>query len=818
MLAAGSKLGRYEIRFKIGEGGMGEVYQATDLELGRTVALKILPPDVASQRVRLQRFIVEAKAASALNHPHILTIYEIGTADNVHFIATEFVEGETLQQRTKTGLTLAQTLEIAIQIAGALSAAHAAGIIHRDIKPHNIMVRPDGYAKLLDFGLAKLLEPDGLASDPEAPTKAMVHTDAGIVVGTANYMSPEQAKGLPVDARTDLWSLGVVLYEIVTGQVPFLANTATETLALILQREPSPLKRYADEVPTELERIVAKALSKDREERYQTAKDLLIDLRNLKRTLEVNAEIDRTASPELQTTSQPAQLTSSGHVETTASSAEYIVSKIKDHKLATLLAVLILVSALVAIVAYTKARKPAVAFDSIAVLPFETQGADEDSEYLSYGLTESIIYRLSQLPSLKVSPTSTVFTYKGQKTNAVKVGNDLGVSAVLTGRIVKYGDNLTISAELVEVSGNRLLWGERYDRKMSDLLATQREIAREIVEKLKLKVSGQEGALSTQYTENQEAYQLYLKGRFYWNKRTFDGLNKSILYFNQSIEKDPGFALAYAGLADSYVVPINRLFPKEAMPKAKAAAMRALELDESLAEAHTTLGRVFAQYEWNWPAAEKEYKRAIELNPRYAIAHQWYGGYLECMDRPDEALKERQLALELDPLSPIINFELSLAYYFRRDYDRAIDQFKKTLELNPDFPPVHQFLPAAYEQKGMYDEALAGFKKAVSLQGTDAQYAVAGLGHLYAITGRKSEAEKQIAELKQVSQQQYVRSSYIALIYAGLGDKDQAFAWLEKGFEERGFQMTNLKLEPRFDVLRSDPRFKDLARRLGLPE
>ena len=817
MIAAGAKLGRYQILCKIGEGGMGEVYRATDLELGRTVALKILPPDVASHRVRLQRFIVEAKAASALNHPHILTIYEIGTVDDLHFIATEFVEGETLQQRIKTGLSLTQTLEIAIQIAGALSAAHAAGIVHRDIKPTNIMVRPDGYAKLVDFGLAKLLEPDGAASDPEAATRAMVHTGAGTVVGTANYMSPEQAKGLPVDARTDLWSLGVVLYEMVAGQVPFLANTATESLALILQREPSPLKRYADDVPPEFERIVAKQLTKDCEQRYQTAKDLLIDLRNLKRSLEVNAEIDRTA-PVLQTNSHPALQTSGGQVETSASSARYIVSEIKHHKFATVLAALVLISALVAIVTYTKTRKSAVALDSIAVLPFETQGADEDSEYLSYGLTESIIYRLSQLPSLKVSPTSTVFTYKGQKTNAVKVGNDLGVSAVLSGRIIKYGDKLTISAELVDVRENRLLWGEQYDRKISDLLATQREIASQIAEKLKVKVSGPGGPLSTLPTENQEAYQLYLKGRFYWNKRTLEALNKSIDYFNQALEKDPGFALAYAGLADSYVVPLIRLPPREALPRAKAAAMRALELNESLAEAHTTLGRVLANYEWNWPEAEKEYKRAIELNPRYAVAHQWYGGYLQSMGRSGEAIKERRLAVELDPLSPIINFELGVAYYFEHDYDRAIDQLKATLELDPNFPPAHQFLPAAYEQKSMYDEAFAAFKKAISLPGIDSQHAIAGLGHLYAITGRKTEALDQIAQLRKLAEQQHVRSNYIALIYAGLGDKDQAFTWLEKGFAERGYQMTNIKLEPRFDVLHSDPRFKDLVRRLGLPE
>jgi len=456
--------------------------------------------------------------------------------------------------------------------------------------------------------------------------------------------------------------------------------------------------------------------------------------------------------------------------------------------------------------------------NSIAVLPFQNRNSDADGEYLSDGLAESLIYRLSQFPELKVAPPSSAFRYKGQDVDAEKVGIELGVDAVMSGRLVQRGENLTISVDLVDVRNKRTLWGEQFERKMSDLLATQREIATAIAQKLHVKLTTDSTGITKKYTNSNEAYQLYLKGRFHWNKRTQEGLNKAIDYYNQAIEKDPTFALAYAGLADAYVVPLIQMPPKEAMPKARAAAMRALELNESLAEAHTTLGRVLASYDWDWAGAEKEYKRAIELNPRYAPAHQWYGGYLQCMNRPEEAIKERLVAEDMDPLSPIINFELGMAYYFQRDYDRAIDQFKKTLELDPDFPPVHQFLPAAYEQKGMYDEAFAAFKKAMSLSGRDPQHAIGGLGHLYAVTGRKTEAQEQINELKQLSQQRYVRSAFIALIYAGLGDKDQAFAWLEKGFEERSYQMTNIKLEPRFDVLHSDPRFADLVRRIGLPQ
>src|SRR5882724_10986649 len=496
---------------------MGEVYLAVDTELDRSVALKILPQEFASDRQRLQRFIQEAKSVSALNHPHILTIFEIGQADNVRFIATEFIDGETLRQRIRnSALKLSEVLEIAIQTASALESAHSAGIVHRDIKPENIMIRGDGYLKLLDFGLAKLREARGSLTDSEAATRALVNTDAGTVMGTAYYMSPEQAKGISVDARSDVWSIGVVIYEMVTGLMPFAGDTSTETISLILQKEPAPLARFSHDVPAELERIVSKTLTKNREERYQTVKDLLIDLRNLKRKIEVDAEIDRTLSPSLVTAvddlrATPTALAAAaptGQASATpvASSAEYIVSGLKRHKLTILIVAVGLALAAVALVFYLSARSTEVAIDSIAVLPFENRGADPDTEYLSEGLAESLIYRLSQLPNLKVSPTSAVFRYKGQEIDPIKVGRDLGVSAVLSGRITQRGDNLTISAELVDVRYNKLLWGEQYDRKTSELLATQREMAREIVDTLKLKVSGQERGLAKHYTDSNEAY------------------------------------------------------------------------------------------------------------------------------------------------------------------------------------------------------------------------------------------------------------------------------------------------------------------------
>src|SRR5256714_1264188 len=523
-LAAGSKLGRYEIRSKIGEGGMGEVYLALDTELDRTVAIKILPAALASDPQRLQRFIQEAKAASALNHPHILTIHEIGAIGATRFIATEFIDGETLRQRIGLAMKLVAILEIAIQTASALSAAHSAGIIHRDIKPENIMIRRDGYLKVLDFGLAKLTGPTGSTTDTEAPTKAMVNTGAGTVMGTANYMSPEQAKGTRVDARTDLWSLGAVLYEMVTGQAPFIGETPTETISLILQKEPAPLTRYAHDVPPELERIVTKTLTKNREERYQTAKDLLIDLRNLKRKIEVDAEIERTVAPELRPSvstggGQSVTPTGSGGVAATtsaktahsASSAEYIVSGIKQHKVAVaVIASLVLIAVgagVIGMSAYLRARNSEVAIESIAVLPFVNQNHDPDSEYLSDGVTESIINSLTQLPSLKVMARSAVFRYKGKEADPMAAGKELGVRAVLTGRILQRGDNLTISAELLDVRDNKQLWGEQYSEKVSDLLSVQRDIAQEITGNLRLKLSGPEQSrVAQQYTENPEAY------------------------------------------------------------------------------------------------------------------------------------------------------------------------------------------------------------------------------------------------------------------------------------------------------------------------
>ena len=827
MLTPGTKLGRYEIRSKIAEGGMGEVYLALDTELNRTVAVKILHQAVVANDQRMRRFIQEAQAASALNHPHILTIHEIGSTGNSKFIATEFIDGDTLRKRINSGSQkLNEILEIAVQTAGALGAAHAAGIIHRDIKPENIMVRRDGYVKVLDFGLAKLSEPSVFASDTEALTKAMVNTREGTIMGTANYMSPEQARGIDVDARTDLWSLGVVLYEMITGTGPFVGETATDSISLILQKEPVPLTSYIKGVPAELERIVSKSLTKDREERYQTAKDLLIDLRNLKRKLEVDAELNRTVPPELRgplsTASGTAATTVSPTTEPALSSAEYIFSGIKGHKIAAAVGALVLLAAVVGIGLYVHARNSEVVIESIAVLPFQNKSGDPDTEYLSDGLSESLIYRLSQLPKLRVSPTSSVFRYKNKEIDPIKVGDELGVNAVLSGRIVQRGENLTISAELIDVRHDKLLWGEQYERKVSELLQTQREIAKEIVDKLRLKVSGQESALTKHYTESNEAFQLYMKGRFYWNKRMPSALHKSVEYYEQAIQQDPTFALAYAGLADTYALlggpeAGGDMAPIEALPKAKAAALKSIQLDASLAEPHVSLAHVSYFYDRDWVVAEREFKRAIELNPNYPVAHHWYAIFLSTIPgRIPEALTEIRRALDLDPTSLIINSWYGRILDVAGQLDEAVEQLKKTVELDPNFILAHYRLGQTYAEKRMYTEAIDEFNKVLNLQDGKAT-GLMGLAYVYALAGRRPEADKSLNELLELSKQRYVSPGQIGIIYIARGEKDKAFQRLEEANKVYDLNLMRMKVERRFDPLRSDPRFDDLVRRLGIP-
>ena len=818
-IAESARLGPYKVISPLGSGGMGEVYLAEDTRLHRKVALKILPADLASDRSRMRRFHQESMAAAGLNHPHIAHVYEIGQAGEVHFIAMEYIDGNTLRQRINQGMKLAEILEIAGQASSALVAAHGAGIIHRDIKPENIMVRRDGYITLLDFGLAKLSEPKGMTTDPDAPTKALINTTAGTVIGTANYMSPEQAKGTELDQRTDLWSLGVVLYEMVTGQVPFRGETSAESLSLILQKEPSPLTRFAHEVPAELERIVTKALTKDREERYQTAKDMLIDLRNLKRKLEVDAEIERTVAPELRqsasTSSGQSALTASG-VSASSTTASF-VSRLQQHKLFATITLVVLVVAIVGLSLYLHARETELRIESIAILPFINQNNDPNTEYLSDGIPESIINSLSQLPKLKVMSRNSVFHYKGKDVDAQAIAKELNVQAVLTGRVTQHGDGLSINVELINAQDNTEMWGQQYNRKLADVFAVQEEIAKEISEKLRLKLtSTEQKQLAKRPTENLKAFQYYIQGRSYLQRSTREDQFTAIRYFESALAEDHNYALAYAGLGDAYAALGNRghIAPIEGRRKAEEAARKALALDENLAEAHATLG--FTQTVFtpsNFSMGDLELRRAIELSPSFAGAHYYLGISLTRQGRLDESLEVLLKARELDPLSSIIARTAVQPYYLKRDYGRALGLLRQANELGPAFSTSWEI--GVYIQNRLFDEALAELGKAKQ-ERKDDPLLIFDTGMVYAAQGKRAEALQIIKELEGISGASLSQAHWIAKIYAVLNEKELSFSWLERGLAA-GAIGPFYKDEPVWDPLRKDPRFADLLRRMGIP-
>ncbi|HEY8187461.1 MAG TPA: protein kinase [Pyrinomonadaceae bacterium] len=828
----GQQLSHYEITGLLGEGGMGTVYLAHDARLGRKVAVKLLPPYFTGDQNRLYRFEQEARAASALNHPNIITIHEIGESDSGRYLVTEFVEGQTLRERlTQSRMGLSEALAVITQVASALAAAHEAGIVHRDIKPENLMIRRDGLVKVLDFGLAKLTESQQPAVDTQAATA--IKTDAGVVMGTVRYMSPEQARGQKVDARTDIFSLGVVLYEMVTGEAPFEGASAGDVIAAILITEPPPLAQYAPDLPVELDGIVTKSLAKDKEKRYQVVEDLLLDLRRLKQQLEFETQhgsvsqtiageasvSQGTARADIETTKKPALSTAISEATRNTSSAEYLFTKIKRR--GTLLVLFALLAILAAIGYWAWGRKARPAFDSIAILPLTNASGDASSEYLSDGITENIINSLTQLSGLKVTARTTVFRYKGKDIDAQEAGRQLKVDAVMTGKVIQQGETLIVQADLVNVADGTQIWGDKYNGKLSDILTVQEEIAKRISEKLRLKLTGAERErLTKPLTENTEAYQLYLKGRYHLYKPNKENAKKALDYFEQAIAKDPTYALAYAGLADSYAefqrTGINLLPAKEAMPKAKQAATKALELDNQLAEAHISLAKIKQGYEWDWAGAETEYKRAIELNPNLTRAHYFYGQHLSMMGRHSESIAELKRSLEIDPLDLDGIKELGYRFFVARQYDQASEQFRKVLDMDPnsvEATEAHNGLAWIYERKGMYEEALSELSK------TNAgEYRRAIFGWVYASSGKKSEAQKIIEELKAQSRNEYISPYLIAMIYARLGDKDQTLQWLEKAYESRDNWMVWIKVDPGLDILRSDPRFIDLLHRIGLPQ
>ena len=832
-LSSGTKLGRYEIRSKIGAGGMGEVYLAEDTQLNRKVAIKILPAEVAVKQDRMRRFEQEAKAAAALNHPNIAHIYEIGERDGVNFIAMEFIDGQTLGECIRLqSVGLAKLLRYLQHAAEGLAKAHAAGIVHRDLKPDNIMVTRDGHAKVLDFGLAKLVEPQptsGASGSDIATAILQPHSTPGMIMGTAGYMSPEQAQGRikEIDQRSDIFSFGCILFEAVTGKKAFEGKDAVESLNKIIREPVRPISEINPAAPADLQRIVRRCLAKDADERYQTIKEVAIELKEVRREIKKDAEYDTTVPPPSEKSGGSLSLTSTspsqGGVQgPRASSVEYIAPGIKQHKLAIVIVaglVLILVGGgIAAFLIYNHARNTEVAVESIAVLPFVNQNSDPNIEYLSDGLTESIINSLTQLPNLKVIPRSSAFRYKDKEIDPLKAGKELGVRAILTGRLLQRGDDLLVSVELIDVRDNKQLWGEHYQRKISDLLAVQNEIAKAISSSLRPTLSGVvESKLKRRYTDNTEAYQLYLKGRYFWLRFTPEDHRKAAEYFNQAIALDPNFALAYAGLGDTYGASATNgwLSPREGYPKGKAAAKRALELDDSLAEAHTTLGAMTMFYDLDWAGAEREYKRAIELNPNYSITYEVYSYLLCATGRFEEGIQTAKRAVEVDPLSPPIIGDVSAAYYLARRYDDSIKQLQKSLEIEPNHFGAHLALGQIYEVKGLPEEAIKELQKAIAIAGRTTTV-LAVLGHAYATSGKQAEAQKILAELNEMSKTGYVSPWDLAILYVGLGDKDRALEQLNKAYEDRAGWIIDIKVDPILDPLRSDARFAELVSRMRL--
>jgi serine/threonine protein kinase len=759
-------ISHYRILNKLGEGGMGEVYLGEDIRLGRQVAIKFLPASYQYDSDRRTRFLGEARAASALRSPYIAAIYDIGEHDGALFIVMEYVEGKLLSRRISRGtIPYREAVEIVIQVADALDEAHSLGILHRDIKSSNLMVTDRGLVKVLDFGLAKAIAKAEGESDQTVPLGQQ--TMPGIVLGTISYMSPEQAFGRDLDGRSDIFSLGIVFYEMLTSRLPFVGNSTTEIIDNIIHQQPTAISQYISDLPESLDALVRKCLEKDREHRYQSARELAGDLKEFKRADD------------------------SGSLAYSAGPRQTGASR----------------------------RRPARRnVDSLAILPFENASDDPDAEYLSDGITESIINNLSQLQKLRVMARSTVFRYKGRRVDPQQVGSELDVRAVLTGRVFQRAETLVIKSELVDAADGSHLWGEQYNRQMSDIFAIEEEISKEISEKLRLKLSGaQRKQLAKRYTDNTEAYQLYLRGRFYWNKRTEEGLKRGIDYFQQAINTDPKYALAYTGLADSYNVfaSYSALAPKDAFPKSKAAALRALDMDDKLAEAHASLAFVLFGYDWDWDAAEASFKRSIELNSGYAVAYLWYALLLAALERFDEAFEQMKRAQLLDPLSLPISTNFGWILHLARRYGEAIDQLHKTIEMEPGFALARRRLAQSYAQLGRYGEAEEELAKGAVLSGEDAEL-IAARGHLYASWGKAEKALESLKQLDELSMTRYVPSYLIARIYIGLGQTDLVFKYLDKAYAERYGFLAYLKADPIFDELRSDPRYWTLVEKVGL--
>ena len=738
VLTKGTMISHYKIIEKIGAGGMGEVYLAEDTELNRKVALKFLSHYLVSNEDAKSRFKREAHAAAVLEHPNIVTIYEVSEHQGRPYIVMHYVEGKSLRDIIKEKeLPLDEIVDLAIQICEGLCKAHEAGVIHRDIKPSNICIGSDGRPKILDFGLAAVQGSEHL-------------TKTGSTLGTIGYMSPEQIHGKQLDQRSDIFSLGVVLYEMIAGRPPFRRETEAATSNSILHDTPEPLARYKADVSDELQRIISKLLEKDREMRYQHADDLLADFRKLTRKFETRI---------------------------------------------------------------AKEQKP-----SIAVLPFRDMSPQKDQEYFCDGMAEEIINALMHVEDLHVVARTSAFSFRGKEMDIREIGMKLGVETLLEGSVRKAGNRLRITAQLINVSDGYHLWSDRYDRVMEDMFAIQDEISLAIVDNLKAELLGGERAIFTKrHTESLEAYNLHLKGRYFWNKRTGESLKKAIDYFEQAIEKDPDYALTYAGLADAYrALPDYSSFsPKRAYLKAKNAAMKALEIDGTLAEAHASLA-VSLNYNYSWSTAEREFKKAIEFKPSYATAHHWYALYLMYMARFDEAIEEMKRARELDPLSLAINRDLGTVLFYAGQYDQAIEALQKTIEMDPNFSLVHELLGRVYLRKAMYEKALAELEKEKSFRISWRPVLEALMGITYVKMGKSERARQVLNDLVEQSKHVYISPYWLAWVHFALEENDQGFECLEKAYQERDSWLCEIKAESFFDSVRLDPRFLSLLKKMGL--